>query len=136
MSSFPSFMASNLPLTLSFHLQTHEVPTFPPFLTLQSFRPLLRSTMVSHLQNHPFLSSRYFPHFPTLIPKATSLPPTQQLICQFFKLFKLIVANVICFLALIYVLAWNAGNIGYHSYTVPNDLRWIAWFVHLDQSWR
>jgi hypothetical protein len=63
-------------------------------------------------------------------------PPSQQLVRQFWKLFKLIVSNILCFLSLLFILSWNAGNIGYHNYTVPHDFRWIAWFLHLDQSWR
>lgn len=54
---------------------------------------------------------------------------------EFFKYFSIISSNVVCAVALIYILSWNANNVGYTSLGPPREVRWIGWAFHLDQSW-
>jgi len=58
-----------------------------------------------------------------------------QLIREFWKIMKMLISNFVCLLFLLFILSWNANNIGKSDWAPPNNIRWIAWFFHIDQSW-
>jgi len=58
-----------------------------------------------------------------------------KIIKQVFKYTMIIMTNIVACFFLFYVLSWNAGNVGYHQYSTPNNWRNLAYYLHLDQSW-
>jgi len=54
---------------------------------------------------------------------------------QTYKITKVILLNFVAGFFMYLMLSWNAGNLGFHQYSTPNELRTFIWITHLDQSW-
>jgi len=58
-----------------------------------------------------------------------------EFIRKFSKIFFRVGSNFVCFFFLVFIISWNAGNVGYTRFATPQSIKWLAWFFHVDQSW-
>jgi len=54
---------------------------------------------------------------------------------EFWFIFKIFLLNFTVGFFMMIQLSWNAGNLGYHDFEIPQNLKWIAWTTQIDQSW-